>query len=353
MKLLRLALLSFPKLPQEWEQWGLSSGAVRVETIHAWKLENCVKLLVVAGAGLKHKPKVTAKGLVVVPPGQRKELEAAIEHSANLVSISANEKRSISSPSPCIAFLPETEDEKEWLARCAGIMFPVVSRFLPSSRYTFPDIADYVNSLSDRRDGIALMAEALAHGHTTGKFHEYIRLFERAFRLSSKKLIHPLSEFLSHSNFGFSNEEVQHWVLNVRHPATHADERDDFILERDVFSVIGRVEQAAYDVLFNKESWRNQSSARRALWAPPFGTTSVNGDMFLTKGQAVEMVDRVLDEFAAYPMDLGGVLKEVPAGWWTFKEHVHFQGAVKVLPGEDDQGTGADAPNAPAFSEVE
>ena len=134
--------------------------------------------------------------------------------------------------------------------------------------------------------GISLLAEALSHSHPTGRFHEILRLFERAFRCSSSTLIKPLTEFLSNAkNQGFSEPEIKNWVVTLRHPATHADRNKDFVLEAAIRPVVHRMEQATYDVLFNKEDWRNPSSTRREIWKPISGTSSDKMGLFIIKGK--------------------------------------------------------------------
>jgi len=50
--------------------------------------------------------------------------------------------------------------------------------------------------LADRADGLALLVEASGIRHASGRFHEYIRVFERAFGKASRLLALPLAEFL-------------------------------------------------------------------------------------------------------------------------------------------------------------
>ena len=126
--------------------------------------------------------------------------------------------------------------------------------------------------MRDRAHGFALLAEALSHAHPTGKFHEFVRFVELALGLSSSALAEPLGIFLEAArNQGFSRGESLQWVVHLRHPATHADllRQQTFLLGADVWPVIPRVEQAAYDVLFNKADWHAPTATRTQPWTPP------------------------------------------------------------------------------------
>ena len=166
-----------------------------------------------------------------------------------------------------------------------------------------------------------MLAEALSHSHPTGKFHELLRLFERAFKRSSSKLIKPLAAFLSKAeNLGYSESEIKNWVVSLRHPATHADIRDFFVLEAGIRPVVHRMEQAAYDVLFNKMEWRSSSSSRREIWKPISGTLSDKLGLFVTQGKGTTINFQALDGFSSYPLsllDFSSVLpKMIPENWW-------------------------------------
>jgi hypothetical protein len=52
---------------------------------------------------------------------------------------------------------------------------------------------DMLSDLEDRRDGVSLLAEALANSHETGRFRELARFYERAFRAPPAGIVSPLS----------------------------------------------------------------------------------------------------------------------------------------------------------------
>ena len=126
-------------------------------------------------------------------------------------------------------------------------------------------------ALADRLEGAALVGEALANAHLTGRFHELIRLFEFAFAENGNRLVLHVAEFLSAwPLFAYSKTEVKRWLIRLRNPATHVDRagRSGIVVEVDLRSVIGRMTMAAYDVLLNKRSWGDRSVDRRDVWRP-------------------------------------------------------------------------------------
>ena len=317
MKLMRLATIHFEPILQNWRSWKLDTGKATVETMGSWELEQKLKILVFASVSLNEPPKLNPERGIIVPSEPRIELERSIEIAANMISVFEACKRSISSPSPCVAFFPEDDESREWLFQTNGIVFNMQT--IPFVQPKIKPDTEYFSLLNDRIDGIALLSEALSHTHATGKFHEFIRLFERAFTLGPWDLINPLAEFLlGASNQGFSVAEVRRWLEELRHPATHADRRPYFLLESHIRPVIHRIQQAAYDVLFNKVNWRNPDTSRRKLWSPQGGTSSPDlPNLFIIKDGTPQISFQILDEFRAYPMDLKSVIEAPPEDWFT------------------------------------
>jgi hypothetical protein len=319
MKLLRFALLTFDPPPENWREWVLRSEGVHIQTEWARELEaGKLTLCVIAATELPERPTINEDGLVVVPEGALKQAEASIEGSANLIAVSERCKRSISSPIPSVAFLPEDEETREWLDSTNGILrsdagIVSIGGFSVDSDTT-------LELSSDRPDGAALLAEALAHDHPTGMFHELLRVFERAFRLSSSELVQPLAEFLDGANMGYSKAEVKRWLTELRHPATHADKKAKFVLESDIRPVIPRMMQAAYDVLFNKDSWRTRSTKRREVWRPPAGILGEARDLYKTPESTVKLTLQRFDEVGSYPWNLNADISQVLPSemWWKW-----------------------------------
>src|SRR5215208_3114994 len=171
MKLVRLALLTFDLAPENWREWVLHAGGASIQTEWTRELESGgLQVFVVASTDLSERPEVSEDGLIIVPEDPLKLSEALIETTANLVAISERCKRSISSPMPSVAFLPEDRETREWLDRTKGILRNRSGGIVSTSGVrAIPSIdMDTTLQLSpDRSDGVALLAEALAHEHPT------------------------------------------------------------------------------------------------------------------------------------------------------------------------------------------
>ncbi|MGA2230204.1 MAG: hypothetical protein ABSH22_04695, partial [Tepidisphaeraceae bacterium] len=241
-----------------------------------------------------------------------RSLEAAIEAVADAVAVSMRCQRSLRSPTPSVILLPDSDDERNWLNARNGIARQ--TRTIPAGcpRIPFTKLEDIQK---DRPDGIALLAEALAHPHASGRFHELFRVFERAFRIDCGHLGTPLSTFLSSVPLGYTLDEVNSWI-KIRGPITHADVRKTFLLERDAFPVIHRMEQAAFDVVFNKKTWRDVSTERVDRWRADWGTTDSQSGIYVTQGRDARPAFHLSDEYGVYPWDLSACFNNPPPTWW-------------------------------------
>lgn len=338
--LIRLATVTFRPKPKSWtSDWSLTTDDVRVEPLQvADEGEDHFKFLVAASCVLEYRPKVTADGLVVVPEKPRARAEEAIETVANLIAVAQGSRRSISSAHPAVFLKPLTEPAQDWLSSQKGLQRGKGRSTISTIRQL--DLGEEeLNELNDRQDGVALMVEAMGSNHATGRFHEFIRLFERAFKLPPKKLAPEVIAFLD-PRFGYTEPEVQHWFEELRDPATHADERNDIVFEADVQPVMDRMEQAAVDVLLNKKIWRDGSTERRDVWRPESGSKGPN-ELFYPQGKAEGgVLGRPLDEFGAFPFDFSAHLRTPPAGWWpaTVPNATRVSaGTIEIRGPEDDE----------------
>jgi hypothetical protein len=321
MKLIRLVMLYFhtednDQLPKNW---AVSINDVNVSSQkigNAPEIKNKQRQLVFASIKLGKLPDKTDNNAIILQEEERRRTEHAIEAVANMFSIAERCQREISSASPCVAFQPENNDELNWLESSSGIL--VERDAMPDARFRLKLDDELVKSLSDRLDGVALLAEALAHKHATGKYHEFVRLYERAFLLPVAQLEKKLSQFLTGANLGYTRDEIKRWI-QFRHPSIHADMKisQNLTLETDVTRYIPRMEQSAYDLLLNKNIWRDRGTERRNIWKPDIATTSSKYDLQLTQGKGAEFQFHVFDEFKAYPLDLNGILSPLPRGFWS------------------------------------
>ncbi len=165
---------------------------------------------------------------------------------------------------------------------------------------------EVIGLLGDRTDGLALLADSLAETGAVGRCRDFFRLFERAFKRDSDKLIPPLSTFLEsnprHDALAFSHDEVRHWVKIIRPMTIHADRSKIVGRNPEVEPYLGRMESAAYDVLFNKRNWRQPSAQRQQRVTFMSG---VSKDRFtqvaLQLGATIYV--RWIDPFGVFPID--------------------------------------------------
>ncbi|MFN0195965.1 MAG: hypothetical protein ACKVT0_04425 [Planctomycetaceae bacterium] len=249
---------------------------------------------------------------IMVPAELRREMEQMLESHVNVLSILNQCKRSMCSPNPYVAVEPLDEDAEIWLN---GKRIRVELSNVPARVWRKFEFAKFFPYLSDRLDGAALLAESMGHSHPTGRFHELMRLFERAFGSSAGRICrNELPKFLEPNGKGYCDTEVLNW-LDLRDSTSHADRRPVFALQADTGPIVNRVEQAAYDVLFNKDKWRDQSWDRREVYQPYCGSSGNDSSIFVTKGQPAKLKMTILDGFHAYPHNLKAQLRSIPSQW--------------------------------------
>jgi hypothetical protein len=311
----RLAILSFPKsIDHQVLKFPLEINDVVVQLILEKEKEDFIWLVITTIIKADGKLSLNASNCIEMDKEILDSCHLVIESIANLIAVSQNCERHISSPTPVCAILPENQEEKDFLESSDGIQSHSHVAFIFKYTFSFSDIDP--NLLGDRGDGVALLAEAISHKHITGRFHELIRFFERAFKRSSNALHKPLLQFLSSSTLNFNKKEIYPWFLKLRNPLTHADDIENFLLEKDVIPSIDRMELAAYDVLLNKVNWRDASPDRRYIWKPTHGSHG-GTDLFLTTGKSAQLGFQHFDHLGVYKFNLAGGLTYTPEGWYT------------------------------------
>ena len=228
---------------------------------------------------LKDRPKVTSENEIKIPKQESGELFSALKIYSNLISVANNCEVGISGPTPSEGFIYETEEEKKFLDSTKGFdAFLGVG--IAFSGIFFEQI--YRDQLLDRIEGVAFLATANAQTDNVARFHEYIRLFERAFGVMTEQLAKLLHEFISPvKSLDYTFDELRDWMVDKRHGATHADTRENFVFSPDLNKDIERIKQLAYLVLFNKKVWHDQSIERRELLKLKQGI--IPGGMFMTQ----------------------------------------------------------------------
>lgn len=315
MQLLRIVTTTFTPDPKQPKSWQVQFGRSKISTMKISGENNgCWKVILIAEIEIDF-PDITDDGFVRIPDEERRELEFSLETIANMISVLGRCKRSISSVTPSAALIPADNTELDQLNATKGIY---------SQQYSIASAAgidmidsDLLGHLSDRFHAVALVAEARSHSLSVGKFHEYVRVFESAFALPFSQLSKKLRQFLK-PVYGYTSEEIGSWA-STRDPLTHADGKksNQIYLDSDARKYTQRMEQAAYDVLFNKKLWHNRSSARREVWAPVAATTSPTGDILIKQGSEPTISFQVIDEFGVFPKDLNAIITDPPKDWWS------------------------------------
>ncbi len=301
MKLLRFIVIEMTGSPGEWMKCSFSVADVHLSIQHSWEKQGKHFLLACADIVIDPKIEVNADGYVVIPDKQRKQAEEALENLANLIAVSTRSARRITSPIPYFAMLPEDSELLSQLQSTKGLFLP--NGGICTASYEV-SVDDCINHLSDRLDGVALLAEVLAQEHLVGRVRELFRFFERAFKTDGERLGTLLKQFLQNTPNKFSAQELNEWV-RFRGQTIHADRSNEFLLERDLRMTAFRMEEAGYDVLFNKDQWRDASTARRSNLRLPGGSRENTGHLlFKTPSSTIRAQFQFLDASGAYPINL-------------------------------------------------
>jgi hypothetical protein len=318
MKLHRLAILHLNPVPDGWGLWGsncvIDRYTITIKRIpltekkpQAQQSTELARWLVTASVDAAGHISFDEKRRILVANELRAHCETAIENAANTISVLEGCSRSILSPMPCIALEYENAEEKGVLLSSAGIKTqPAWSE--SDARTSLPrSDARLIAGLSDRMNGVALLAEAYSGGEAT-RYRDFVRFFELSFGLSTSQLPKKLSQFLAPA-MGYTREEVQRWI-DLRDPHSHADFRKARFIatSADVRQFLLRMEQACLDVLFNKAVWMDPSRSRRNLWFPDAISTSPAGNVVVKQGATVTARIRCFDEYGVFPRDLGAVI---------------------------------------------
>jgi hypothetical protein len=168
------------------------------------------------------------------------------------------------------------------------------------------DFTALAGGVTDRISGVALMSLALSNSNGLGKYIALCRLFEDAFAFPAKHLGKKIHQLISTSpiDLRYARREVEEW-LSFRDGAAHADlaKAAVHVVESDVLKFIPRMQQAAFDVLLNKETWHNKSSNRRNLCYPSFAFVNDKPfELVCTVGRPIDHTQHMVDPFCEWPI---------------------------------------------------
>lgn len=314
MQLARLAVIQLGGLYDSWEDFELRDGEAALKVLgDLGGTETERDLLVAAYVPLARRPDLNSDGFIVVPPDARHKAEQLVEASANRIAVLSGYGRRIYSMRQTVAFQTLSDSEMAWLKSTAGI--EGLDRFVYVGTFEIRLGPDLLEHLEDRRDGVALLADVNSLPFRSDKFRTLIRVFERAFGCSSNRLVVHLSRFLQdRPGLSFTKSEVKHWITKQRGQAVHAD-RADLPVEADFFPAVPRMRFAAYDLLLNKLTWKDESVDRREIWKPTQAPSSAGG-MISVQSQNFSVANQFLDWFRAYPLGVKWPKIHLSAGHW-------------------------------------
>jgi hypothetical protein len=315
MKLVRLAVVQLTSFTDDWRDSSYNIDGVHIQVLSVQQQDHSYFVLLGTIVPLQQDPDINTDGYILVPEPERKQGEAAIEAFTNLLAVSTRSSRRIFSPTPYVALIPEAREVHDRLNRKKGLLLSIDGRGIVFAPFHVPR-EDCLTHLFDRSEGITLLAEALTQDHAVGRAREFYRFFERAFACTDTYLSRLLKAFLNGTGHNFSATEINHW-MTVRGRTIHADRSEEFFLERDFRRISQRMEEAAYDILFNKEEWRSSSATRRQAFSIPIGTMSPDcRDIFKRPSVEAPLRVELLDAFGSYPLNLGIPLQGLPTDWY-------------------------------------
>lgn len=278
------------------------------------------RILIIASVDLPQAPTLNEESQLIIPEDERRRCELAIETTANLLSVIGRTGRRLASAMPSFALSDLTEEDRNKLSNAVSLDSGYKASMVAAEPGDIRD-SPIPKLIGDRIAGLALMAEVESNQHPVGRFRALLRFFELAFSRPTSQIDKKLYQFLDGSKLGYSREEVKSW-LALRHGAMHGDMKkaQELIMESDVMILLPRMEQAAYDVLYNKEEWHSPSHIRRKGYNQTVATTDSDAkDLRVTKGKEASISAHVFDPFGAFPIDLLASMNQIPEGWWTIK----------------------------------
>lgn len=339
MRLLRAATVTLSRpVPFEFGTWPFlaSNGvAVEISVVHAtseyaditdtpatvagpsvriqapWESEH---LTVGVSAEVECGEPDLVDGRLSIPDEPRKAAEAAIVEYADTLAVAHQCRRIIRSPFACVALGP-FDNQNRTTTPLPEIHFdppasPVPARLMP---HRVPNALQ--EQLKDRRDGLTLMADSLSEETAVARVRGLFLVMERAFTTGPGATVRPLVDFLASSPvaqiLNYTEPEVAGWMTRLRPLCMHADRRPEYVKNSDVAPFLPRLEQAAYDVLFNKKRWRDKSSLRREGLHFSSGLTPTGVTLF---EQAATITITWMDPFGTFPLDRTSSTN-FPPGW--------------------------------------
>lgn len=281
----------------------------------------------------------------------REAAERALSEMALVLGIQSEQPWTLVSPKPYMLLVAETDADREVLAATGRIVLPQVRVRPVKLGRGLGDPLSLAVLLEDRPDGLTLLGAAVRSGGGIAKLHELFRVFENGFKRAGLSLLDPLTDFLSSYpewDLGYTREEVKFWIEELRHPATHADLKrsSKLVFDAEADRYIPRIEQAAFDVLYNKERWHSGDSKRLMRWALEGGRL-LNGSTIAGPGAVVPTAGH-LDHFGTFSLnesyslnlDLSGTAHLWATWYYPEEDWDRFAQEIESGPEHELEGEG-------------
>lgn len=332
MKIIKLITVTFEKTPKDLDNFQYLTNDTLIKFHSIYKTEKEEHLIFTAE--LKEIDFSIESDTIKINKKSINNVNKNLEDVINLISLSQNTGKNISSPRPSIFLESENLNDTVILRKIKKMSFDkLINLARQNIEHTF-DLDFCLKNFNDRLDGVKIYSEANSAKTSSGKFREYIRLFEKGFKSSNSGLIKPLAEFLlSYEKLNYDKSEIENWI-NMRNKSVHANCKEGFLIEREIISLIPRLEQAAIDILFNKSNWGDRSINRKNLFEFKRGIKDSNNNIFLPPLSNENLQYIFFDESKTFPVNLKANFdqKMIPINWWYQKDKNYvFENAVSLV----------------------
>lgn len=332
MKIIKIITVKFKKKPKNLNNFQYLINDILIKFHSIYKIEKEEYLIFTAE--LKQINFTTESNTIKISENIINKVNKNLEDVINLISLSKNTGKNISSTKPSVFLESENLTDTAILKKTNKMSFKKSLNLVSQNiEHTF-DLDFCLKNFNDRLDGVKIYSEANSAKTSSGKFREYIRLFEKGFKSSNSGLIKPLTDFLlSYTKLNYERYEVENW-LNIRNKSVHANCKDGFLIDREIISLVPRLEQAAVDILFNKSIWGDRSINRKNLYEFTKGIKDSNNNIFLPPLSNQNLQLMIFDESKTFPVNLEANfdLKMIPENWWYQKDQNQvFENVVSII----------------------
>lgn len=191
---------------------------------------------------------------------ERRELSYFLSDMVNIVSFLLDAPIRVSHRIGFDQLIPETEEDRLKLESFGtSQVFQQTYVSLSTRSFSLSTIADdALETLYQRRVGIALYRQALLLQEPIGVFREFWKILESAFGAKGSQLIQLISSYQPATELGFTNQELQELQI-LRGRSSHAESRSGIsefqFVNQHVSKVLPRLKCLVEQVIVTKRTW--------------------------------------------------------------------------------------------------